>query len=149
MNSNLIVLIAKTLGPLAMGDYRPIALANFQFIIVTKIIADRLAHISMRIISIEQCGFVRDRNISDCVILASEAINIINKTQFGGNMALKVDIAKAFDTLDWKFFISILRQFGFSRGLANWIPAILESACLSILVNAKAVSFFSCSRGVC
>jgi hypothetical protein len=62
-----------------MGEFRPIALANFQFKIVTKILADRLAIITMRIISPEQHGFIRDRNIFECVILASEAINLIDK----------------------------------------------------------------------
>ena len=113
-NSNMLVLIPKITGAQAMGDFRPIALANFQFKIVTKILADRLSLITMRIISLEQRGFIRDRNISECIILASEAINLIDKKQFGGNVALKVDIKKAFDTLDWNFLIAVLRNFGFS-----------------------------------
>jgi len=48
------------------------------------------------------------------VIVASEAINVIDKRQFGGNVALKVDIKKAFDTLDWNFLIAVLQQFGFA-----------------------------------
>ena len=148
LNSNLIVLILKVTGAQVMGDFWPIALTNFQFKIITKILADRLAPITMRIISIEQRGFIRERNIAECVILASEAINVIDKRQFGGNMALKVDIKKAFDTLDWNFLIAVLRQFGFSSVFSDWILAILQSARLSILVNGKAVGFFSCSRGV-
>jgi len=42
INSNMTVLIPKTPGARSMGDYRPIALANFHFKIVTKIVADRL-----------------------------------------------------------------------------------------------------------
>ena len=147
-NSNLIVLIPKIPGAGSMGDYRPIALANFQFKIVTKILLDRLACITSRIISVKQLGFVRDRNISDCIIHASEAINLIDKRQYGGNLAIKVDISKAFDTLDWNFVIMVLNNFGFSTSFINWILAILQSARLSILVNGRAVGFFSCSRGV-
>jgi hypothetical protein len=131
-----------------MGDFRPIALANFQLKIITKIIADRLTSITMRIISIEHRGFIRERNISYCVILASEAINCMDKRKFTGNVALKVDISKAFDTLDWIFLLSVLKQFGFSAVFIEWILTILQYARLSILVNAKAVGFFSCSRGV-
>jgi len=90
INSNMIVLILKIQGAKSMGDYRPIALANFQFKFVTKIVADRLASITSRIISIEQRGFVRDCNISYCVILASEAINSLDKKQYSGNIALKL-----------------------------------------------------------
>lgn len=148
INSNLIVLIPKVAGARVMGDYHPIALDNFQFKIVTKIIADRLASITTRIISVEQRGFIRDRNISECVILASEAINLLEKRQYGGNVALKVDIAKAFDTLDWNFLILVLRRFGFHEKFVHWILVILKSARLSVLVNGKAVGFFSCSHGV-
>jgi len=148
INSNLIVLIPKVPGENSMGDYRPIALANFQFKIITKILADRLAYITSRIISIEQRGFVRDRNISDCVILASEAINSLDKNQFGGNIALKVDISKAFDTLEWNFLVLVLSNFDFETTFIDWILAILKSVWLSILVNGKAVGFFACSRGV-
>jgi hypothetical protein len=108
INSNLIVLIPKVPGARVMGDYRPITLANFQFKIVTNNIADRLANITTRIISVEQRGFIRDRYISECVILAYEAINLLEKCQYGCNVALKVDIAKAFDTLDWNFLITVL-----------------------------------------
>jgi len=148
INSNMLVLIPKITGALAMGDFRPIALANFQFKIVTKILADRLSIITMRIISPEQQGFIRDRNISECIIIASEAINMIDKRQFGGNVALKIDIKKAFDTLDWNFLVAVLRKFGFSSVFTDWILAIFHSAKLSILVNGKAVGFISCSRGV-
>jgi hypothetical protein len=62
----------------------------------------------MCIISIEQLGFIRDCNISKCVILAYEAIILIDKQQYGGNVALKVDIKKTFDILDWNFLIAVL-----------------------------------------
>ncbi|XP_039682998.1 uncharacterized protein [Medicago truncatula] len=148
INSSMIVLIPKIQGARAMGDYRPIALANFQFKIITKILADRLACITSRIISVEQRGFVRDRNISDCVIIASEAINSLDKRQYGGNIAIKVDISIAFDILDWNFLIDVLNNFGFSTTFLNWILAILHSARLSILINGNAVGFFSCTLGV-
>jgi len=113
INSNLIVLILKVPGARVMGDYRPISLANFQFKIVTEIIVDRLVGITMRIIYVEQRGFIRDHNIFECVILTSEAINLLKKRQYGGNVALKFDIAKAFDTLDWNFLIAVLQRFDF------------------------------------
>lgn len=47
LNSNVIVLIPKVAGAVSMGDFRPIALANFQFKIITKILADRLAIVIM------------------------------------------------------------------------------------------------------
>jgi len=99
-NANNIVLIPKTNNAASVGDYRPIAIANFKFKIISKIIADRLAKIMPAITSIQQRGFIKGRSIKDCICLTSEAINLLNKRSHGGNLAMKVDIAKAFDTLD-------------------------------------------------
>ena len=135
VNSNLIVLIPKVPGPRVMGDYRPIALANFQFKIITKILTDKLAIITTRIIYVEQRGFIRDRKIYKCVILESEAINLLDKPQYGGNIAIKVDIAKSFDTLDWNFLLVVLREFGFDEMFVTWILLILQSGRLSVKVG--------------
>jgi len=51
---------------------------------------------------------------------------------------LKIDIAKAFDTLEWSFLIHVLRAYGFNETFCNWIQVILKSAYLSISVNGKA-----------
>lgn len=100
------------------------------------------------ITSVQQRGFIKGRSIKDCICLTSEAINVLHKKSFGGNLALKVDIAKAFDTLDWSFLILVLEAFGFNRIFCNWIKAILSSAKMSIAINGKLHGFFSCSRGV-
>jgi hypothetical protein len=47
--------------------------------------------------------FIPGRQISNCVIIASEAMNVLNKKGFAGNLALKIDIKKAFDTIEWSF----------------------------------------------
>jgi hypothetical protein len=85
LNSNLIVLIPKVPGADNMGDFRPIALANFQFKLITKILAVRLSLIATKIISEQQRGFIQGCHISDCVIIASEAINVLNCRSFAGN----------------------------------------------------------------
>lgn len=99
-NSNLVVLIPKVPAADKIELFRPIALANFKFKIITKVLADRLAKIAPSIISPHQRGFIQGRQIGDCVCLASEAINLLSKRSFGGNLALKTDIRKAFDTVD-------------------------------------------------
>ncbi|MCI71285.1 RNA-directed DNA polymerase (Reverse transcriptase), partial [Trifolium medium] len=57
---------------------------------------------------------------------------------YGGNLALKIDIAKAFDTLEWPFLLKVLKSFGFNATFSNWIHVILQSAFLSISINGKA-----------
>ncbi|PNX82112.1 ribonuclease H, partial [Trifolium pratense] len=147
-NSNTIILIPKTDSADSIDKYRPIAIANFKFKIISKVLADRLAQILPSIVSKEQRGFIQGRNIKDCICIASEAINLLHNKTFGGNLALKIDITKAFDTLDWSFLIKVLQQFGFNTTFCNWIKSILASASMSISINGALNGYFNCTRGV-
>ncbi|XP_024163822.1 uncharacterized protein LOC112170746 [Rosa chinensis] len=99
-NSNLMVLIPKVQGADSVTQLRHIALANFVFKIITKVLADRLSPIASRIIYPLQSAFIKGRSIADPIITTSECINLLDRSCQGGNIAIKFDICKAFDTLD-------------------------------------------------
>ncbi|XP_035542978.1 uncharacterized protein LOC118346079, partial [Juglans regia] len=56
-------------------------------------------------------SFGNFRPISLCSV---ELIHDINKPIRGGNIMMKIDFAKAYDTIDWGFLSHILKAFGFS-----------------------------------
>ncbi|XP_057779904.1 uncharacterized protein LOC130998505 [Salvia miltiorrhiza] len=87
-----------------------------------------------------------DLLFSECILLASEDVNCIERSIQGRNMALKVDIRKAFDTLSWEFVDVVLDSFGSPLLFRQWISVIFQSARISVLF--KQHGFFSCSRGV-
>ncbi|KAJ4710362.1 RNA-directed DNA polymerase (Reverse transcriptase) [Melia azedarach] len=132
----------------SITQFRPIALANFIFKIILKIMADRLKGVVERIISPQQHAFIRGRSISDAIALVSENFQLLNRRIKGGNVGIKLDIAKAFDTMDWSFLLQVLARFGFDDCFIYWVSVILHSAKLSILVNGTPHGFFSCNRGV-
>lgn len=98
-NSSVIALIPKFPNANRIEHYCLIALANFQFKII-KILTFRLASIVPKIISSPQRGFIQGRNILDCIIVTFEEINLLERKCFGGNVAIKIDIKKAFDTIN-------------------------------------------------
>jgi len=106
MNSNVVSFIPKIQGAKSIEDYKPIVVANFKFKIISKILADRLALVVAIIISPNQYGFVQGKHIQDCIGIALEAIILLSKKVHRGNVAYKVDIHKAFDTLSWKFLLN-------------------------------------------
>lgn len=148
LNSNLVVLISKFQGVDRIEHFMPIALTNFQFKIITKVIVDRLSSIAPKIISEQQRGFIKGRQIKDCICIASEAINMLDKKVFGGNLALKIDIKKAFNTIECNFLFKVLDSYGFDPMFYNWVKVILHSARLSFSVNGHSIGFFPCKRGV-
>lgn len=148
LNSNFITPIPKIPNADTITNFRPIALANFIFKIIPKILSDRLASIAPKLISHQQNGFVRGRQIHNSIGITSECFNMLDRKNHGGNIAIKIDIAKAFDTLDWDFLLKVLQAFGFCSTFIKWINSILQSAKLSILINGSPCGYFSCSRGV-
>ncbi|PRQ36764.1 putative RNA-directed DNA polymerase [Rosa chinensis] len=148
-NSGLIVLIPKVDHADSITQFPPIALTNFVFKIINpKILALRLASIAARIISPQQHAFVPGRHISDCILMTSECFNLLDSKCHGGNVAIKVDITKAFDTLSWGFLLHVLHAFGFHQKNLHWVHALLRSAKLSLSINGRSVGYFSCGRGV-
>ncbi|KAK3189548.1 hypothetical protein Dsin_029109 [Dipteronia sinensis] len=129
---------------ITIDQFCPIVLGNFLFKISSKILADRLALIAARIVSPQQFGFIRGGTLR--IVLLSHLIVLM--CCYGGNVAMKIDICKAFDTLDWKFLCRVLMAFGFSQTFIDWIVSILGSSKLSVLINGSPAGYFGCSRGV-
>ena len=50
---------------------------------------------------------------------------------------VKIDIAKAFDTVNWRFLLRLLRHLGFSRRWLDWISLILSSASTKVILNGS------------
>lgn len=94
-------------------------MANFVYKIITCILTDRLGPNASRIVSPQQHAFFQGRSISDATILTSECMNILDKKCVRGNVAIKLDIRKAFDTLDWDFLLQVLITFRFSHVFIN------------------------------
>ncbi|XP_055835056.1 uncharacterized protein LOC129903519 [Solanum dulcamara] len=69
-----------------------------------------------KLISENQSGFVKGRLITKSVLLGQEIVQGISEHNTGGNVVIKLDMAKAYDEMDWSFIIAVLRRFGFSEG---------------------------------
>ncbi|XP_057811401.1 uncharacterized protein LOC131025621 [Salvia miltiorrhiza] len=147
-NSSTMVLIPKKDTVSTVSNLRPIVLSNFFFKIMSKLLVARLSGIAATHVSSNQFGFISGRNIHDCIMLSSEGFNAMQRTNRGSNMACKVDIKKAFDTIRWEFIMQVLRANGYHETFINWISIIFKSARLSILYNGQLTGYFPCSRGV-
>ena len=97
-NATFLALIPKSEGADALGKFRPIALCNVIYKIISKVIENRLKPLFPGIISPEQSGFVEGRQILDGIITVQEAIHSLKCTRILG-MRIKLDIAKAYDKL--------------------------------------------------
>jgi hypothetical protein len=107
-NRTSIALIPKKLWASSVNQFRPISLYNIIYKIISKILANRFKGLFHHFISPFQSAFVSSRNIQDNTILVHELFNSINlKKGRGGLMAIKIDMEKAFDPMEWSFILAI------------------------------------------
>ena len=121
-NETHIVLVPKTKSPKNVTKYRPISLCNVIYKLASKTLANRLKKILPSIISDSQSAFVNGRLITDNVLVAFETTHHINLRKSGaiGEMALKLDMSKAYDIVEWACLDKIMEKLGFHsrwRGL--------------------------------
>lgn len=116
-NLNIInvILIPKKEGACCLKDLRPIALCNVLYKILAKVLANRLKNVLPNLISEQQSAFVPGRCITDNVVVALEIIHHMRGIRRGkeGDVALKLDISKAYDKVDWNFLKQRMHALGF------------------------------------
>lgn len=144
-----LVLLPKKKEVSTFSEMRPISLSNFSNKVISRVIHERLVDLLPSLISEEQAGFVKGRNIVENILLTLEIItNIRLRTKAGPNVVKKLDMTKAYDRLSWLFLTKILRKMGFVERFIGMIFGIVSNNWYSVLINGQAHGFFKSSRGI-
>ena len=150
LNHTFITLIPKVKSPEFISEYRPIALCNVLYKLVSKVLANRLKRVLPQIIFETQSAFQPDKAISDNILVPFETLHHMKmkKVGKGGHVALKLDMGKAYDRLEWEFLKMIMEKMGFHPTWVGWIMECIKSITYSILVNGEPKGHILPTRGI-
>ncbi|GJT19200.1 RNA-directed DNA polymerase, eukaryota, reverse transcriptase zinc-binding domain protein [Tanacetum coccineum] len=148
VNATIISLILKIHHPNKVSDFRPIACFNVLYKCISKILTNRIKSSLDVIVNPNQSAFIPGRIIQDNLMLSQELLKGYNCKSGPSRCALKIDIAKAYDTVNWIFLEKILKCFGFHEKMVAWIMTCVSSASFTIGINGERYGFFKSGRGL-
>lgn len=144
--ASISVLLKKDKDGDLCTSYRPISLMNVDTKILAKALARRLEKVLPIIISNEQTGFIKGRQLYYNV---RTLLNVIYSTETATipEVVISIDAEKAFDRVEWNYLFAVLAKFGFGESFISWLRLLYTLPCASITTNNIQSDFFSLSRG--
>ncbi|KAA3484892.1 reverse transcriptase [Gossypium australe] len=103
-NATNIVFIPKIAQPMNLSNFKPISLCSVLYKIISKTVANHFKKVLDCCIDEAQSAFVLDQLITDNVLLAYEVLQTFKQKRVRrGLLALKLDMSKSYDNVEWSF----------------------------------------------
>jgi hypothetical protein len=136
-NDTIIALIPMVQTPEQVKYLRPISLCNVLYKVVSKVLANRLQIVLPSIVSTSQSAFVPGRLISDNTLIAYEILHYMRNKRRGkvGYAAVKLDMSKAYDRVEWIFLKDMMLRMGFDLTWVEMIMNCVRSVKYKVKVN--------------
>lgn len=148
LNITSITLVAKKKSPNTFQDYRPISVCKVLYRFISNILANRLSQVLKEVTNLNQHAFIKGRKIHENIALCHELLHNYHKDKGPPRMAVKIDIHKAYDSLNWEFLIHLLHLMEFPPAFAEWIRACITRPHFTVNLNGSSVGYFHSTRGL-
>ena len=135
-SSALLTLLhkGKDLPKNKLNNWRPISLTNTDYKILAKCLANRVGRVIEKVVSEDQVGYIKGRNVATSLRTINDIINFWNLKNRPGFL-LALDFKKAFDSISKKFMLGAFKKFGFGTDLIQWINVLFKDTRSSIIYN--------------
>nr|XP_016482889.1 PREDICTED: uncharacterized protein LOC107803640 [Nicotiana tabacum] len=116
--------------------------------LIEKIITAKLKTVVDYVVGPSQSAFIKVRNILDNVIIAHELVKSYTKKGVSPRCLVKVDIRKAYDSVEWSFLKMILIEFGMPVKFVQLVMECVTTVSYSLLINGGLAIKFQAKKGL-
>jgi hypothetical protein len=147
MKRVIVALLFKKGETWLLKNYRPISLTNADYKILAFVLADRLQKVINIIIDDDQTAYIKKR------FIGNSARNIIDVMEYCENfnhngILLCLDFEKAFDSLEWSFLFTVLKNYNFGPYFIRWVEILYKKPILHFKNNGWISRKIEPSRGI-
>ncbi|XP_056690497.1 secreted RxLR effector protein 78-like [Spinacia oleracea] len=95
-----------------------------------------------------QYGFIPERQISDNILLSTVLIRGYTRAHVSLGCLLKVDLKKAYDSINRSLIKDIMVELGFPDCFIKWVFTCITTVSYNILINGRPTKPFSAKKGL-
>jgi hypothetical protein len=148
INEELLTLLSKKEDTISLKDYLSISMIHVLDKLFYKVLANRLASHLEALIHYGQSDFIKGCCVHDNFKFFQASAQLLHARKLP-RLLLKVDIARAFDSVAGPFLLEVLRHMGFPELWINWISTLLSMSSTKILLNGSIGERICHTRGLC
>ena len=137
----------KDLPKNELKNWRPISLTNADYKLLAKCLAARLSNVISSIISEDQVGYIKGRNIANLIRNIDDVTEHLRLTDRPG-LILALDFQKAFDTISKDYLLLAFKRFGFGETFIRWVQTLFTDSNSCIQYNGWLSEEFNIKCGV-
>ena len=131
-------------------QYCPLAMLNTDYKILAKVIATRLRQVVRQLVHADQHAFVPGRAIHEAIdILEACCVSCQQQpTEDDPPVALMLDFAKAYDTIERDYLLEVLREMHLPPRFIQFVRATHTDTLVKFLVNGSLSRAIGVTRGI-
>ncbi|XP_062112816.1 uncharacterized protein LOC133823971 [Humulus lupulus] len=148
LNKTILTLIPKVSQPSNASEYRPIACCNTLYKCISKMLCNRLTSILPKLVNQNQGAFVKNRSLAHNVLILQDLLKGYNRKRSSPRCLMKIDLSKAYDSIDWEFLENLLNAYKFPGRFIKWILICLRGSSYCILMNGQLHGSFKGGKGL-